>query len=190
MQASHLSTNQYVVCKCQRYETGCPETWWMPVPRDTQSQAGQGSEQPDWAVGVPVHCRGDGLDDLLGSLATQMILWLYDYAATGYKAAIGFAWADAQSQRGADAQVALSPPVCPLLEGEENSRFCIGWSQCHLLIQDMFSLCRTFPCSLSPGPRAAGELPEVALGRGGWEEGREDCQHPPPSLRCAVPVPI
>jgi len=28
---------------------------------DIQDQAGQGSEQPDLAVGVPVHCRGVGL---------------------------------------------------------------------------------------------------------------------------------
>ena len=32
-----------------------------PVPGGIQSQAGPGSEQP---VGVPVHCRGVGLDDL------------------------------------------------------------------------------------------------------------------------------
>ena len=29
---------------------------------------------PDGTVGVPVHCRGVGLDDLKGSLPTQMIL--------------------------------------------------------------------------------------------------------------------
>ena len=34
------------------------------VPGDTQGQAGGGSEQPDVAVYVPVHCRGVGLDDL------------------------------------------------------------------------------------------------------------------------------
>jgi len=34
--------------------TGCP------VPGDVQGQAGQGSEQPDVAVCVPVHCRGVG----------------------------------------------------------------------------------------------------------------------------------
>ena len=34
------------------------------VPRNTQGQAGQGSEHPDQAVGVPVHCRGVGLDGL------------------------------------------------------------------------------------------------------------------------------
>ena len=28
-----------------------------PIPGDTQGQAGQGSEQPDVAVGVPVHCK-------------------------------------------------------------------------------------------------------------------------------------
>jgi len=44
----------------------------------TQCQAGRGSEQSDRAVGVPVHCRGAGLDDLYGSLPTQMILWVYN----------------------------------------------------------------------------------------------------------------
>ena len=34
------------------------------VPGDTQGQAGWGSEHPDRAVGVPVHCRGIGLDVL------------------------------------------------------------------------------------------------------------------------------
>jgi len=29
-----------------------------PIPEDIQSQAGWGSEQPDVAVGVPVHCGG------------------------------------------------------------------------------------------------------------------------------------
>jgi len=33
------------------------------VPGDTQGQAGWSSMQPDLAVGVPVHCRGAGLDD-------------------------------------------------------------------------------------------------------------------------------
>ena len=35
-----------------------------PIPGDTQGQAGWGSEQPDVAVGVPVHCREVGLDVL------------------------------------------------------------------------------------------------------------------------------
>ena len=35
-----------------------------PVPGDTQDQTGWGSEQPDLTVGVPVHCRGVGLEDL------------------------------------------------------------------------------------------------------------------------------
>jgi len=35
-----------------------------PIPGDIQGQAGQGSEFLDVAVGVPVHCRGVGLDDL------------------------------------------------------------------------------------------------------------------------------
>jgi len=34
-----------------------------PVRGDIQSQAGRGSEQPDVAAGIPVHCRGVGLDD-------------------------------------------------------------------------------------------------------------------------------
>ena len=33
------------------------------------------SEQPDLAVGVPVHCRWVGLDDLEGTPPAQMILW-------------------------------------------------------------------------------------------------------------------
>ena len=33
-------------------------------PGDIHSHAGWGFEQPDLAVGVPVHCRGFGLDDL------------------------------------------------------------------------------------------------------------------------------
>jgi len=45
---------------------------WKVLPRDviealhleTLSQAGCGSEQPDLAVVVPVHCRGVELDDL------------------------------------------------------------------------------------------------------------------------------
>jgi len=35
-----------------------------PVPGDVQGQAGSGSEQPDIAVDVPVHCRRVGLNDL------------------------------------------------------------------------------------------------------------------------------
>jgi len=35
-----------------------------PIPGDAQGQAGWGFEHPDLAVGVPVHCRGVGLDDL------------------------------------------------------------------------------------------------------------------------------
>jgi len=35
-----------------------------PVHADIQGQAGPGSEQPIGAVGVPVHCRGVGLDRL------------------------------------------------------------------------------------------------------------------------------
>ena len=36
------------------------KVWWMP----RQGQPRPDSEQPDRAVGVPVHCRGVGLDDL------------------------------------------------------------------------------------------------------------------------------
>jgi len=35
-----------------------------PIPGDSQGQAAQGSEQPGVAVGVPVHCRGIGLNGL------------------------------------------------------------------------------------------------------------------------------
>ena len=35
-----------------------------PIPADAQSQAGGGCEQPDVAVGAPVHCRGVGSDGL------------------------------------------------------------------------------------------------------------------------------
>jgi len=35
-----------------------------PQERDTQGQAGWGSEQPHVAVGVPVHCRAVGPDGL------------------------------------------------------------------------------------------------------------------------------
>ena len=31
-----------------------------PIPGDTQGEAGPGSEQPDGAVGIPVHCRAVG----------------------------------------------------------------------------------------------------------------------------------
>ena len=34
-----------------------------PIPGDAQGQAGLGSEQSDQAAGVPVHCRGVGLED-------------------------------------------------------------------------------------------------------------------------------
>ena len=35
-----------------------------PIPGDIQGQDEWHSGQPDIAVGVPVHCRGVGLDDL------------------------------------------------------------------------------------------------------------------------------
>ena len=34
------------------------------ISGDAQGQAGQGHEHPALAVGVPVHCRGFGLDGL------------------------------------------------------------------------------------------------------------------------------
>jgi len=34
------------------------------LPEEIQAQAGGGSEQPNLTVGVPVHCRGVGLDGL------------------------------------------------------------------------------------------------------------------------------
>jgi len=36
----------------------------VPLLGDIQGQAGQGSEHPDLAVDVPVHCRGVGLEGL------------------------------------------------------------------------------------------------------------------------------
>jgi len=47
------------------------------VPAETQGQAGQGYEQPYLAVGIPIHYRGIGLDDLQESLQTQTISLLY-----------------------------------------------------------------------------------------------------------------
>ena len=46
----------------------------FPIPGDFQGQVRPGSEQPDLAVDVPVHCRGVGLDGLLRSLPTLRIL--------------------------------------------------------------------------------------------------------------------
>ena len=50
------------------------------IPADSQGQAGWGSEQPDLAVGVPVHCWEVGLDDHQKSLPTQRLydsmIWL------------------------------------------------------------------------------------------------------------------
>ena len=45
-----------------------------PVPGDIQGQAGPGFEQPDLAVGVPVHCRGVGLEHLQASFPMQTLL--------------------------------------------------------------------------------------------------------------------
>jgi len=35
-----------------------------PILGDIKAQAGWGSEHSDLAVGIPVHCRGVGPDDL------------------------------------------------------------------------------------------------------------------------------
>jgi len=37
--------------------TGCPRGGRCLIPGNTQSQAGQGSEQPDLVEDVPAHCR-------------------------------------------------------------------------------------------------------------------------------------
>jgi len=57
---------------CKALSGGCP------ILRDTEGQAGQGSEHADLAVGVPVHCKGVGLDDPEVSLPTQMIMWFHE----------------------------------------------------------------------------------------------------------------
>ena len=44
-----------------------------PIPGDTQGPGGWGSEHPDVAVGVPVHCRGVGPDGFYGFLRTQTV---------------------------------------------------------------------------------------------------------------------
>lgn len=43
------------------------------VSGDIQNQSGWGFEQPDVALGIPVHCRGVGLDGLW-SLPTHKVL--------------------------------------------------------------------------------------------------------------------
>ena len=45
-----------------------------PILGGIQGQAGQRSEQPDLAVGGPIHCRGVGPDDLWMFLPIQMTL--------------------------------------------------------------------------------------------------------------------
>ena len=44
------------VAQVVQRDGGCPGLG------DTQGQVGRGSEHPDLDVGVPVHCRGVGLD--------------------------------------------------------------------------------------------------------------------------------
>lgn len=44
------------------------------IPRDTQRQAGWGSEKPALAVGVPIQCRGLGLDDPYGSNSNYFMI--------------------------------------------------------------------------------------------------------------------
>lgn len=46
----------------------------LPVPGDAQGQARGDSEQTDLPIGVPVHCKGVGLDGLYMFLPIQMIL--------------------------------------------------------------------------------------------------------------------
>lgn len=46
---------------------------------DIPGHVAQGSEFPDLAVGVPVHCSRVGLDDLKRCLPAQMILWFFIY---------------------------------------------------------------------------------------------------------------
>jgi len=55
--------------------TGCLEMWWIPHPWRHARPDWRGSEHPDWAVGISVHCRGVGPDGFQGSLSTQTILW-------------------------------------------------------------------------------------------------------------------
>ena len=52
----------------------CPERQWVPHPGRHSRSGSRGSEHPDLTVGVPVHCRGVGLDGLGESLPTQTIL--------------------------------------------------------------------------------------------------------------------
>jgi len=41
-----------------------------PIPGDIQSQVGWGSEHPDLAVGIPVHCKGVGAQRCLPTQTT------------------------------------------------------------------------------------------------------------------------
>ena len=57
--------------------TGCPEMWLMPRPWRL-SRPGWIRPWAAWSsCGVPVRCRGVGLDDLQRSLPTLRILWFY-----------------------------------------------------------------------------------------------------------------
>ena len=66
-------SKKFLTIRAARHCTGCPERWWCPFSADTHGQL-DGAVSADGAVGVPVHCRGVGLDGLQGSLSTQMIL--------------------------------------------------------------------------------------------------------------------
>jgi len=44
--------------------SGCLERWWMPILCRHPRSGWMGLGAPDWDVGVPVNCRGDGLGDL------------------------------------------------------------------------------------------------------------------------------
>jgi len=50
------------------------EITYVKVLGDVQDEVGQGSEQRDPAVDVPVHCSRVGLDGLQMSLPTQTVL--------------------------------------------------------------------------------------------------------------------
>ena len=59
---------------------------WNVLPRDVLDASPLRLSRPgwrglwaaDWALGVPIHCRGVGLDDLQRPLPTLRILWFHD----------------------------------------------------------------------------------------------------------------
>jgi len=56
------------------FSTMVQEITYVKVLGDVQDEVGQGSEQRDPAVDVPVHCSRVGLDGLQMSLPTQTVL--------------------------------------------------------------------------------------------------------------------